>query len=148
MKVGQLFAASMLSVTALAVVPAAEIVVAQYRTLVDKAEAIKAVEAFGVVLLFSQEVVAHRAPYITPLFQEAPASQAQLDAPAKTRQSSDAALAKARTAAAKLSDAQAVTASLDQAAAKLAEIRGAGGGAGGRPRGARGPAAGGGGRPE
>src|SRR3569833_727160 len=125
MKVGQLFAASMLSVTALAVVPAAEIVVAQYRTLVDKAEAIKAVEAFGAVLLFSQEVVAHRAPYITPLFQEAPASQAQLDAPAKTRQSSDAALAKARTAAAKLSAAQAVTASLVQAAAKLAEIRGA-----------------------
>ncbi|MEN3288976.1 MAG: hypothetical protein V7634_3276, partial [Bradyrhizobium sp.] len=125
MKVGQLFAVSMLSVTALALVPAAEVVVAQYRTLVDKAEAIKAVETFGAVLLFSQQVVGHRAPYITPLFQDQPASQAQLDATVKAKQSSDAALAKARTAAAKLSDAGAVTASLDQAAAKLAEIRGA-----------------------
>jgi methyl-accepting chemotaxis protein len=129
MKIGQLFAVSMLSVTGLAVVPAAEVVVGQYRTLVDKAEAIRAVEAFGAVLLFSQDVVGHRAPYITPLFQQTPATQVQLDAINKAKQSSDAALAKAQTAVAELSDGQAVSGSLNQAASKLVEIRSAADGA-------------------
>jgi methyl-accepting chemotaxis protein len=125
MKIGQLFAVSMLSVTALAVVPAAEVVVAQYRTLVDKAEAIRAVEAFGAVLLFSQGAVGYRAPYLTPLFQDGPATQAQLDAMNKAKQSADAALAKAQKAVAELSDSQAVSSSLNRSAAKLAEIRAA-----------------------
>ncbi|MDU1672230.1 MAG: methyl-accepting chemotaxis protein, partial [Bradyrhizobium sp.] len=74
MKIGRLFAISMLSVTALAILPAAQVVIEQVRAVNDKAEAIKTVEAFGAVLLFAQDVVGHRAPYITPIFQEGPAS--------------------------------------------------------------------------
>ncbi|CCE04567.1 putative methyl-accepting chemotaxis protein [Bradyrhizobium sp. STM 3843] len=125
MKIGQLFAVSMLSVTALAVLPAAQVVVGQYRTLADKSDAIKTVGAFEAILLFSQNVVGNRAPYITPLFAEPPASEAQLAAITKIKQSTDAALAKAQSAVAELSDAQAVSDSLNKAAAKLNEVRAA-----------------------
>ncbi|MDU3133364.1 MAG: methyl-accepting chemotaxis protein, partial [Bradyrhizobium sp.] len=89
MKIGRLFAISMLSVTALAILPAAQVVIEQVRAVNDKAEAIKTVEAFGAVLLFAQDVVGHRAPYITPIFQEGPASPAQLEGVRKIRQSAD-----------------------------------------------------------
>ncbi|WP_315765508.1 MULTISPECIES: HAMP domain-containing methyl-accepting chemotaxis protein [unclassified Bradyrhizobium] len=140
MKIGQLFAVSMLSVTALAVVPAAEVVVGQYRILADRADAIKTVEAFGAVLLFAQNMVGNRAPYITPLFAEGPATEAQLAVIAKTRQSTDAALAKARSAVAELGDGKAVGQTLDQAGAKFAEIRAATDSALSRPLSARDPA--------
>jgi methyl-accepting chemotaxis protein len=124
MKISRLFAVSMLTVTGLSVLPAAQVVVGQYRTMADKTEAIKAVEAFGAVLLYTQEVVAHRAPYITPLFQEAAATPAQIEATTKVKQAGDAALVKARAAIAELGGAQSIATSLDQAAAKLVEVRG------------------------
>ncbi|MFK4723957.1 methyl-accepting chemotaxis protein [Bradyrhizobium niftali] len=123
MKIGQLFAVSMASVSVLAVLPAAQIVVGQYRSMVDKSDAIRAVEAFGAVLLFSQNVIGHRLPYLA-LFQDGPATDAQLDATTKTKRSSDAALAKARQALAELDDDRGTADALNQAASKLADIRG------------------------
>ncbi len=123
MKIGRLFAVSMLSVTALAIVPAAQNVFGQYRTYVDRAEAIRAVEAFGAVLSFAQHVVGHRAPYISPLFQEAPASGGQLAAIAKIRQTADTSFDKAKAAIADLSDGKSMADGLAQAGAKLNDIR-------------------------
>src|SRR5882762_3470625 len=89
MRIGRLFAVSMLSVTALAVVLGAGVLVPQYRTFASKTEAIRAVEAYGAVLAIGQHVTGLRAPYIKPLFQEAAATPAQLDAIAKANQLSD-----------------------------------------------------------
>ena len=122
MKIGRLFAISMLSVTALAILPAAQVVIEQVRAVNDKAEAIKTVEAFGAVLLFAQDVVGHRAPYITPIFQEGPASPAQLEGVRKIRQSADASFAKARAQLANVSDSEEIMRSLEQASSKLSEI--------------------------
>src|SRR5215472_7292396 len=97
MRIGRLFAVSMLSVTALTVILGAEVLIPQARTYADKTEAIRAVEAYGAVLAFGQQVAAYRAPYLTPLYQEAAATPAQLDAIAKTVQAADASLANART---------------------------------------------------
>ncbi|ABD07355.1 methyl-accepting chemotaxis sensory transducer [Rhodopseudomonas palustris HaA2] len=123
MKIGRLFAISMLSVTALAILPAAQVVIEQVRAVNDKADAIKTVEAFGAVLLFAQEVVSHRAPYIGPLFQEPVATPAQLEAVRKIKQSSEAAFAKARAQVANVSETEAIRRSLEQAAAKLADLQ-------------------------
>ncbi|MET3842767.1 methyl-accepting chemotaxis protein [Bradyrhizobium sp. OAE829] len=125
MRIGRLFAVSMLSVTILAVVLGAQVLVPQYRTFADKSEAIKAVEAFGAVLAVGQQVAAHRAPYVSPLFQEGPATPAQREAIAKATQLADAAFANARTAVGTLSDSTTIIAGLNQAAAKLNEIRAA-----------------------
>ena len=125
MRIGRLFAVSMLSVTALAVVLGAEVLFPQARTYADKTEAIRAVKAFGAVLAVGQQVAAHRAPYLTPLFQDAAATPAQLDAIAKTVQATDAAIADARAAIGGLSDSGTLLDGLNQAAAKLAEIRSA-----------------------
>jgi methyl-accepting chemotaxis protein len=125
MRIGQLFTVSMLSVTALVVVLGAEVLVPQYRTVADKSEALKAVEAFGAVLAVGQSIAGYRAPYITPLFQDGPATPAQLAAIAKAVQSGDAALASARTAVGVLRDGATIIQGLDQAAAKLAEVRAA-----------------------
>ncbi|MGJ4971498.1 methyl-accepting chemotaxis protein [Bradyrhizobium sp. HKCCYLRH1073] len=122
MKIGRLFAISMLSVTALAVLPAAQVVIEQVRAVSDKAEAIKTVEAFGAVLLYAQDVVGHRAPYITPIFQDTPATPAQLEGVRKIRQSADASFARARAQLANVSNGEAITRSLDQASSKLNEI--------------------------
>ena len=119
MRIGRLFAVSMLSVTILAVVLGAQVLVPQYRTFADKSEAIKAVEAFGAVLAVGQQVAAHRAPYVSPLFQEGPATPAQREAIAKAAQLADAAFANARTAVGTLSDSATIIAGLNQAAAKL-----------------------------
>jgi methyl-accepting chemotaxis protein len=122
MKIGRLFAISMLSVTALAVIPAAQVVVEQFRAVNDKAEAIKTVEAFGAVLLFAQDVVGHRAPYISPLFQAPPATPAQLESVRKIKQASEATFTKARAQVATVADSDAIAASLERAASKLADI--------------------------
>ena len=125
MRIGRLFAVSMLSVTALAVILGAGVLVPQYRTFASKSEAIKAVEAYGTVLAVGQQVAGYRAPYVGPLFQEGAATQAQLDVAVKAVQTADAAFAKARTAVGALSDGAAIVQGLNQAAAKLAEVRAA-----------------------
>ncbi|MEH2560241.1 methyl-accepting chemotaxis protein [Bradyrhizobium algeriense] len=125
MRIGRLFAVSMLSVTVLAVILGAGVLVPQYRTFASKTEAIQAVEAYGTVLAVGQQVAAYRAPYVGPLFQEGAATQAQLDVAAKAVQTADAAFAKARTAVGALSDGAALVQGLNQAAVKLAEVRAA-----------------------
>jgi methyl-accepting chemotaxis protein len=122
MRIGRLFAVSMLSVTALAVVLGAEVLIPQYRTVVSKGEAIKAVEAFRTVLVVSQLIAGQRAPYLTPLFQETAASPAQLEAVTKAKQTTDAAFENARKAVGVLNDAATLTEGLNQAATALAEV--------------------------
>jgi methyl-accepting chemotaxis protein len=140
MRIGRLFAVSMLSVTFLAVILGAGVLVPQYRTVAGRTEAIKAVEAFGSVLAIGQHVAGNRAPYIVPLFQEGAATPAQLDAIAKARQSADAAFASARIAVGALSEAAVIADGLNQAASKLAEIRAASDRALGVPLSGRDPA--------
>jgi hypothetical protein len=123
MRIGRLFAVSMLSVTALAVVLGAGVLVPQYRTFASKTEAIKAVAAYGSVLAVGQQIAGYRAPYISPLFQEGVATPAQLEAIAKAVQQADAAFANARTAVGALSDGAVIVDGLNQAAAKLGDIR-------------------------
>jgi methyl-accepting chemotaxis protein len=125
MRIGRLFTVSMLSVTALAVILGAETLVPQYRTFAGKTEAIKAVEAYGAVLAAGQQVAGHRAPYITPLFQDGPATSAQLEGMKKISQQSDAAFAKAQAAVGALSDSTAIAEGLKQATTRLTELRAA-----------------------
>ncbi|MGY4238328.1 methyl-accepting chemotaxis protein [Bradyrhizobium sp. USDA 4449] len=122
MKIGRLFAVSMLSVTTFAVVLGAQVLVPQARTVGDKSEAIKTVEAFGGVLAIGQQVAGSRAPYLVPLFQEQPATSAQLESIGKTRQATDAAFAKAHKLLANLSDGAAINEELRKAAGRLAEV--------------------------
>ena len=72
MRISRLFAASVLSVTALAVVLGGEVLVPQAQKYLSKSEAIRNVEAFGAVLAVSQRVAGSRAPYITALFRMTP----------------------------------------------------------------------------
>jgi methyl-accepting chemotaxis protein len=123
MQIGRLFAVSMLSVTALAVILGAGVLVPQYRTFASKSEAIKAVEAYGAVLAVGQQIAGYRAPYVTPLFQDGAVTSAQLDAIAKAVQSADAAFANARTAVNALRDGATIVEGLNQAAAKLSDVR-------------------------
>jgi methyl-accepting chemotaxis protein len=123
MRIGRLFAVSMLSVTVLAVILGAGVLIPQYRTFAGKTEAIKAVEAYGTVLAVGQQVAGYRAPYVGPLFQEGAATPAQLEIAAKAVQTADAAFAKARAAVGALSDGAVIVQGLNQAAAKLAEVR-------------------------
>ena len=125
MRIGRLFAVSMLSVTALAVVLGAGVLVPQHRTFASKTEAIRAVEAFGAVLAVGQQVAGHRAPYLSPLFQDGAATPAQLEAIAKVVHQADAAFANARTAVGALSDSAAIVEGLNQAATKLSDVRAA-----------------------
>src|SRR6266566_4469211 len=125
MRIGRLFAVSMLSVTALAVVLGAGVLVPQHRTFASKTEAIRAVEAFGAVLAVGQQVAGHRAPYLSPLFQDGDATPAQLEAIAKVVHQADAAFANARTAVGALSDSAAIVEGLSQAATKLSDVRAA-----------------------
>jgi methyl-accepting chemotaxis protein len=141
MRIGRLFAVSMLSVTVLAVILGAGVLVPQYRTFASKSEAIKAVEAYGTVLAVGQQVAGYRAPYVGPLFQEAAATPAQMEIAAKAVQAADAAFAKALTAVGALSDGAVIVQGLNQAAAKLAEVRTASDRAMGLPMSARDQAA-------
>jgi hypothetical protein len=115
----------MLSVTVLAIILGTQVLIPQYRTFASKTEAIKAVAAYGAVLAAGQQVAGHRAPYISPLFQEGVATPAQLDAIAKAAQLADAAFANARTAVGTLSDSAAIVDGLNKAAAKLSDVRAA-----------------------
>jgi methyl-accepting chemotaxis protein len=125
MRIGRLFAVSMLSVTALTVVLGAAVLVPQHRTFASKTEAIAAVHAYGTVLAVGQQIAGYRAPYVTPLFQEGAATPAQLDAIAKAVQSGDAAFANARAAVGALGDGAAIVEGLNRAAAKLGDVRAA-----------------------
>ena len=125
MRIGRLFAVSMLSVTVLAVVLGAGVLVPQYRTFAGKSEAIKTVEAYGAVLAVGQQVAGFRAPYVGPLFQETAATTAQMEIAAKAVQAADAAFAKARTVVGALNDGAVIVQGLNQAAAKLADVRAA-----------------------
>ena len=118
MRIGRLFAVSMLSVTVLAIILGAGVLVPQYRTFASKSEAIKAVEAYGTVLAVGQQVAGYRAPYVGPLFQEVAATQAQIDMAAKAVQTADAAFAKARTAVGALGDGAVIVQGLNQAASE------------------------------
>jgi len=141
MRIGRLFALSMLSVTVLAVILGAGVLVPQYRTFASKSEAIKTVEAYGAVLAVGQQVAGFRAPYVGPLFREEAATPAQLEVVAKAVQAADAAFAKARAVVGALNDGAAVIQGLDQAAAKLNEVRAASDRALTVPMSARDPAA-------
>ncbi|MEH2538205.1 MULTISPECIES: methyl-accepting chemotaxis protein [unclassified Bradyrhizobium] len=125
MRIGRLFALSMLSVTVLAVVLGAGVLVPQYRTFASKSEAIKTVEAYGAVLAVGQQVAGYRAPYVGPLFKETAATPEQMETVAKAVQAADAAFARARTVVGALNDGAAIVQGLNQAAAKLAEVRAA-----------------------
>ena len=125
MRIGRLFAVSMLSVTVLAIILGAQVLIPQHRTFANKSDAIKAVEAYGAVLAVGQQVAGHRAPYISPLFQEGVATPAQLDAIAKAAQLADAAFANARTAVGTLSDSAVIVEGLNKAAARLSDVRAA-----------------------
>ncbi|MGV7218396.1 methyl-accepting chemotaxis protein [Bradyrhizobium sp. UFLA05-112] len=125
MRIGRLFALSMLSVTVFAVILGAEVLVPQTRVYADRSQAIKAVDAFGAILVVSQYVVGYRAPYITPIFQEAPATPAQLEATAKAAKAADTAFENARRAIIALDDGAALVETLDRAASRLKEIRAA-----------------------
>ena len=123
MRIGRLFSISMLSVTALAVVLGAEVLVPQYHTVTSKAEAMRAVDAFGAVLAVSQQIAGHRAPLLGPLYQEEPAKPAQLDAIKKATDASDAAFEKAKRVVGALNDGASMIPVLNQVAASLADIR-------------------------
>ena len=124
MRIGRLFALSMFSVTALAVVLGAGVLVPQYRIFASKTEAIRAVETYGAVLAVWSQIAAHRAPY-GPLDQDAAATPAQLGAIAKAGQLADAAFANARTAVGAFSDSATIVEGLNQAATRLGDIRAA-----------------------
>jgi methyl-accepting chemotaxis protein len=125
MRIGRLFAVSMFSVTALAVILGAGVLVPQYNTFASKTEAIKAVNAFGAVLAVGQQIASHRAPYLSPLFQEGAATPNQLEAIAKAVRQGDAAFANARTAVGALSDSTTIVEGLNQAATRLGDVRAA-----------------------
>ena len=125
MRIGRLFAVSMLSVTVLAVMLGAGVLVPQYRTFASKTEAIRAVDAFSAVLAVGQQVAGQRAPYVGPLFQDGGATPAQFEAIAKAVQMADAAFANARTAVLAVGDGATLVAGLNQAAAKLSDVRAA-----------------------
>jgi type IV secretory pathway TrbL component len=105
MRIGKLFALSMLTVTVLAVILGAEVLIPQTRIFTNRSDAIKTVDAFGATLMVSQQVAGLRAPYISPIFQENPATQVQIAAAAKAAKAADAAFEGARRAIMMLDDA-------------------------------------------
>lgn len=123
MRIGKLFALSMLTVTVFAVILGTQVLVPQARIYTNRSEAIKAVDAFGAVLLVSQYVAGYRAPYISPIFQENPATPAQLEACAKASKASDTAFENARRAILALDAGGPMAADLERAAHRLNEIR-------------------------
>src|SRR5215475_8334612 len=118
MRIGRLFAVSMLSVTALAVVLGTQVLIPQARTFAGKTEAIDAVQAYGAVLAIGQQVAGLRAPYVGPLFQEGAATPAQHETAAKAVKAVDAVIANARTVVAGLDDGASLVQGLNQVAAK------------------------------
>lgn len=123
MQIGRLFSISMLSVAGLAVLLGAEVLVPQYQTVESKGEAIRAVEAFGAVLIVGQNIAGMRAPYVGPLSQETAATPAQQAVMRAAGKSSDDAFEKARGAVNALSDRAAVVDGLNKAATSIAATR-------------------------
>src|SRR5579883_762057 len=123
MRVTRLFAISMMSVTALAVVIGGEVLIPQTRAFFSKRDAIKSIEVYSAVLLVSQQIAGLRAPYIVPLFQDEAATPAQLDAVAKASKKLDAAFTQARTIASSVDGAASTLLALNEAQAGLAELR-------------------------
>jgi hypothetical protein len=62
MRIGKLFALSMLTVTVFAVILGAEVLVPQTRIYANRSDAIRTVDAFGATLMVSQQVAGLRAP--------------------------------------------------------------------------------------
>ncbi|MBR0755245.1 HAMP domain-containing protein [Bradyrhizobium jicamae] len=123
MRIGRLFTLSMLSVMALAITLAAEVLIPQARTVYDRSQAIKAVDAFSAVLVFSQRVSGLGPPYIIPLFQEAPPTAAQLEAIARAGRETDVALSSAQMAVDGLSENATIVEGMRQAAAEIVALR-------------------------
>src|ERR1700760_2610264 len=119
MRIGRLFALCMLSVTALAVVLGAQILVPQYRTFASKGEAITAVEAYGTLLAVSEKLAGYRSPYSNPMYQDGAATPAQRDNIAKAVAAADGAFVKARATLGALDDGASLVAGLDRIQAKL-----------------------------
>ncbi|ULK95173.1 HAMP domain-containing methyl-accepting chemotaxis protein [Bradyrhizobium sp. I71] len=122
MRIGKLFALSMLTVTVFAVILGAEVLIPQTRIFANRSDAIKTVDAFGATLMASQHLASLRAPYIGPIFQEGAATQAQLEAAAKATKTAEAGLDAARRAIMVLDDGGAIAENLDRAARRLKEI--------------------------
>ncbi|MBR0691083.1 HAMP domain-containing protein [Bradyrhizobium manausense] len=122
MRIGKLFALSMLTVTVFAVVLGAEVLIPQARIFTNRSDAIKTVDAFGAMLMVSQQVAGLRAPYIGPIFQETAATQAQIDAAAKAAKAAETAFDGARRAILVLDDGAAMAEKLDRAARRLREV--------------------------
>src|SRR5258708_25748683 len=120
MRISRLFATAMLSVTVFAVILGAEVLAPQTESVLSKREAIRDVEAFGAVLLVSQQVVGHRAPYLRPLFQDGPATPVQLEEIAKAVQASDIAFAKATAVLGNMIHGAEILDGIDPAATKIA----------------------------
>ncbi|MGY3032900.1 methyl-accepting chemotaxis protein [Bradyrhizobium sp. USDA 4354] len=122
MRIGKLFALSMLTVTVFAVILGAEVLIPQTRIFTNRSDAIKTVDAFGATLMASQHVASLRAPYIGPIFQEGAATQAQLEAAAKATKAAEVGFDTARRAIMALDDGGAIAENLDRAARRLKEI--------------------------
>jgi len=122
MRIGKLFALSMLTVTVFAVILGAEVLIPQTRIFTNRSDAIKTVEAFGATLTISQYVAGLRAPYISPIFQEGAATQAQVEAAAKAAKAVESAFERARPAFMLLDDARPLIEKLDQTARRLRDI--------------------------
>ena len=97
--------------------------VPQYRTFASKTEAIKAVEAYGTVLAVGQQVAGYRAPYVGRAVPGIGRDACADGDGREGRAGGRCAFAKARTAVGALSDGAAIVQGLNQAAAKLAEVR-------------------------
>jgi methyl-accepting chemotaxis protein len=122
MRIGKLFALSMLTVTVFAVILGAEVLIPQTRIFTNRSDAIKTVDAFGATLMASQHVASLRAPYIGPIFQDGAATQAQLEAATKAANAAEAGFEAARRAVMALDDGAAIGENLDRAARRLKEI--------------------------
>ncbi|MFK4386303.1 methyl-accepting chemotaxis protein [Bradyrhizobium sp. USDA 223] len=122
MRIGKLFALSMLTVTVFAVILGAEVLIPQTRIFANRSDAIKTVEAFGATLMASQHVASLRAPYIGPIFQEGAATQAQLEVAAKAAKTAEEGFEAARRAVMVLDAGGAIAENLDRAARRLKEI--------------------------
>ncbi|RXH21452.1 chemotaxis protein [Bradyrhizobium nanningense] len=122
MRIGKLFALSMLTVTIFAVILGAEVLIPQTRIFTNRSDAIKTVDAFSAMLTVSQHVAGLRAPYISPIFQEGVATQAQSEAAGKAAKAADAGFEAARRAIMVLDDGAAMIETLDRAARRLKDI--------------------------
>ncbi|WP_298240266.1 methyl-accepting chemotaxis protein [uncultured Bradyrhizobium sp.] len=122
MRIGKLFALSMLTVTVFAVILGAEVLIPQTRIFTNRSDAIKTVDAFGAMLTVSQHVAGLRAPYISPIFQEGAATPAQNEAAGKAAKAADVGFEAARRAIMVLDDSAAMIDTLDRTARRLKDV--------------------------